>query len=90
MCFARKCQKNAKFHYLKFKKIEPFQCLTFLEGRRGGVWLFTLKMDFHQKLKGKVRKEGKETLRWCNDFRIPSIRTVYHGSESISFSGPKT
>ena len=28
-------------------------------------------------------------LRWCNDFRIPSIRTVYHGSESISFLGPK-
>ena len=29
-------------------------------------------------------------LRRCNDFRIPSIRTVYHGSQSISFSGPKT
>ena len=24
-------------------------------------------------------------LRRCNDFRIPSIRTVYHGSESIFF-----
>ena len=28
-------------------------------------------------------------LRWCNDFRIPSIRTVYHGIESISFTGHK-
>ena len=33
--------------------------------------------------------ESHYNLRWCNDFRIPSIRTVYHGSESISFLGPK-
>ena len=25
----------------------------------------------------------------ANYFRIPSIHTVYHGSESISFLGPK-
>ena len=31
--------------------------------------------------------ESHYNLRWCNDFRIPSIRTVYHGS--ISFLGPK-
>ena len=29
--------------------------------------------------------ESHYNLRRCNDFRIPSIRTVYHGSESISF-----
>ena len=33
--------------------------------------------------------ESQYSLRRCNDFRIPSIRTVYHGSESISFLGPK-
>ena len=33
--------------------------------------------------------ESHYNLRWCNDFRIPSIHTVYHGSESISFLGPK-
>ena len=35
------------------------------------------------------KTESHYNPRWCNDFRIPSIRTVYHGSESISFSGPK-
>ena len=33
--------------------------------------------------------ESHYNLRRCNDFRIPSIRTVYHGSEIISFLGPK-
>ena len=33
--------------------------------------------------------ESHYNLRRCNDFRIPSIRAVYHGSESISFLGPK-
>ena len=33
--------------------------------------------------------ESQYNLRRCNDFRIPSIRTVYHGSEIISFLGPK-
>ena len=33
--------------------------------------------------------ESHYNLRRCNDFRIPSIRTVYHGNESISFLGPK-
>ena len=33
--------------------------------------------------------ESQYNLRRCNDFRIPSIRTVYHGSESISFLRPK-
>ena len=34
--------------------------------------------------------ESHYNLRWCNDFRIPSIHTVYHGSESIYFLGPKS
>ena len=34
-------------------------------------------------------RESHYDLRRCNDFRRPSIRTVYHGSESISFLGPK-
>ena len=33
--------------------------------------------------------ESHSNLRWCNDFRIPSIRTAYHNSESISFVGPE-
>ena len=33
--------------------------------------------------------ESHYNLRRCNDFRIPSIRTVYHSTESISFLGPK-
>ena len=38
--------------------------------------MFALETDSHY------------NLRW-SDFRIPSIGTVYHGSESISFLGPK-
>ena len=33
--------------------------------------------------------ESHYNLGWCNDFRIPSICTAYHGSENISFLGPK-
>ena len=33
--------------------------------------------------------ESHYNLGRCNDFRILSIQTVYHGSESISFLGPK-
>ena len=33
--------------------------------------------------------ESHNNLRPCNDFRIPSIRTIYHSSESFSFLGPK-
>ena len=32
--------------------------------------------------------EFRYNLRQCNDFKIPSICTVYHGSESISFLRP--
>ena len=34
-------------------------------------------------------KQSHYNLRRYNDYRIPSIRTVYHGGESISFLGPK-
>ena len=38
-----------------------------------------------------ARETGSHyNLRRCNDFRIPSTRTVYHGIESISFLGTKT
>ena len=33
--------------------------------------------------------ESLYNLGRCSNFRIPSVRTVYHGSESISFLGPK-
>ena len=33
--------------------------------------------------------ESHYNLRRCNDFRIPSVRTVYNGSHSISFLGPE-
>ena len=45
-----------------------------------------LKMDFCQNFLMKfllVKQRSHYDLRRCNDFRIPSIRTVYHGSESI-------
>ena len=51
-----------------------------------------LKMDFRQNFFTKIfarEAESPYNLRRCNDFRIPSIRTVYHGSESITFLGPK-
>ena len=50
-----------------------------------------LKMDFRQNflLKFLLVKQSHYNLRRCNDFRITSICTVYHGSESISFLGPK-
>ena len=35
------------------------------------------------------KTESHYNLKQCNGFRIPSICTVYHGSESISFLGPK-
>ena len=34
-------------------------------------------------------RESHYNLMRSNDFRIPSIRTVYHDSKSISFLGPK-
>ena len=33
--------------------------------------------------------ESHYNLGQCSAFRIPSIRTVYHGSENISFLRPK-
>ena len=33
--------------------------------------------------------ESHYNLRRCNDFRVPSVCTVSHGNESISFLGPK-
>ena len=33
--------------------------------------------------------ENPYNLRNYNDFRIPFARTVYHGTESISYLGPK-
>ena len=35
------------------------------------------------------REEQRYNLRNNADFTIPATRTVYHGSESISFLGPK-
>ena len=48
-------------------------------------------MDFRQKflLEFLLVKQSHYNLRRCNDFRIPSTRTVYYGSESISYLGPK-
>ena len=50
-----------------------------------------LKMDFHQNFLLKFLRKTKSqyNLRQCNDFRIPSMRTIYHGSKSISILGPK-
>ena len=50
-----------------------------------------IKMDFRQNflLKFLLVKQSHYNLRRCNDFRVTSICTVYHGSESISFLGPK-
>ena len=36
------------------------------------------------------RNEEHHDLRQNSQFTIPSIRTLYHGSESILFQGPKT
>ena len=46
------------------------------------------KMDFRKNLLQKFfarETESHYNLRRCNDFRIPSIGTVYHGSKIISF-----
>ena len=40
-------------------------------------------------LKFLLVKQSHYNLRRCNDFRIPSICTMYHGSESMSFLGRK-
>ena len=36
------------------------------------------------------RNKEHHDLRQNSQFTIPSIRTLHHGSESISFQGPKT
>ena len=46
------------------------------------------KMDFRKNLLQKLftrETESHYNLRRYNDFRIPSIGTVYHGSKIISF-----
>lgn len=35
------------------------------------------------------RTENHFNLRHQNDFLLPHIRTVYHGSESLSYLGPR-
>ena len=44
-----------------------------------------LKRDFSQRFSQIL----SQNLSRCNDFRIPSIRTLHHASESISLLGPK-
>ena len=53
--------------------------------------IIKLNMDFRQNflLRILLVKQSHDNLRRCNDFRIPSIRSVYHGSESISFQDLK-
>ena len=48
-------------------------------------------MDFRKKflMKFLLMKQSQYNPRRCNDFRITSIRTVYHGTESIAFLEPK-
>ena len=50
-----------------------------------------LNMAFRQNflLRILLVKQSHYNLRRCSDFRICSIRIVYHGSESISFLEPK-
>ena len=36
-----------------------------------------------------LETESYYNLKWCNDFRIPSVRAVCDGSGSTSFLGPK-
>ena len=37
----------------------------------------------------KERTNNQYNLRNCNDFVIPRVHTVYHGTESITYLGPK-
>ena len=36
-----------------------------------------------------IRELSRYNLRRSPEFRVPLTRTVYHGSESISYRGPK-
>ena len=35
------------------------------------------------------RTQNHYSLRNTSDFKIPFVRTVYHGTESVSYLGPK-
>ena len=81
-----------KIHLMKNYLLRMAQSLYITEIYR--LWqpnCAKLKMDICQKflMKFLLVKQSHYNLRQRNDFRIPSIRTVYHGSGSISFLGPK-
>lgn len=42
-----------------------------------------IKEDF------KLREESHHDLRHISQFTIPCVNSVYHGTESLSFLGPK-
>ena len=84
-----------KTHLMKNYLLKMAQSLYITEIYKLWPPNFTkLKIDFAKFYSNFTEIFARETeshynLRRCNDFRIPSIRTVYHGSENISFLGPK-
>ena len=79
-------------HFMKNYLLKMVQSLCITEVCK--LWWpnFTkLKIDFRQKflLKFWLFTESHYNVRRSNNWRIPAIRTVYRGSESISFLGPK-
>ena len=79
-----------KTHLMKIKMAQSL-CITEIY-RLWQLYCTKLKMDFRQKFLLNFfahETESHYNLKWRNDFRIPSIRTVHHGSKSISFLGLK-
>ena len=81
-----------KTHLMKNYLLKMAQSLYITEMCKLWQPNFTkLNMAFRQNflLRILLVKQSHYNLRRCSDFRISSIRIVYHGSESISFLEPK-
>ena len=82
-----------KTHFLKNYSPKMAQSLYITEICKLGRPNFTiLKIELSPELLTEIcagETESHYNLTRCNDFRIPSVLSVYHSSESISFLGPR-
>ena len=56
------------------------------------IEMYKIKNDLSTEILSNIltqRTQKHYNLRNASDFQIPFVRTVYHGTESISYIGPK-
>ena len=57
------------------------------------IEIYKIKNDLSTEILSNTftqRTQNHHGLQNASDFQIPFVRTVYHGTESISYLGPKT